>query len=176
MRLLLDTTVLSRLCYPFREENRSLMEWFEEAASADDLLCAPEITDYETRRGLLHLALRSGRSTTRSLHHLDQLGSLLTYLPLTTPVMRRAARLWADGRFRGLRRGRPWMRTPSWQLTLWRSGRPGFTVLSTCRIPIELGTCLRSQALAQSRAKSSAAVQAGSRCTRTRPLGNSLRR
>jgi predicted nucleic acid-binding protein len=105
MRLLLDTTVISRLCYPFREENRSLMQWFEEASSAENLLCLPEIADYETRRGLLHLALRSGRSTTRSLHHLDQLGSLLTYLPLTTSVMRRAALLWADSRFKGLPTG-----------------------------------------------------------------------
>ena len=81
------------------------MQWFDEASRADELLCLPEITDYETRRGLLHVALRSGRSTTRSLHHLDQLGSLLTYLPLTTSVMRRAAGLWADARFRGLPTG-----------------------------------------------------------------------
>lgn len=105
MRLLLDTTVLSRLCYPFREENRSLMQWFEAASKADDLLCIPEISDYETRRGLHHLALRSGRSTTRSLQHLDQLGSLLSYLSLTTPVLRRAARLWAEARVRGLPTG-----------------------------------------------------------------------
>ncbi len=105
MRLLLDTTVLSRLCYPFREENQPLLRWFEEASSADNLICLPEIADYETRRGLLHLALRSGRSTTRSLHHLDQLGGLLTYLPLTTSVMQRAAGLWADARFRGIPTG-----------------------------------------------------------------------
>ncbi|MES1244298.1 MAG: PIN domain-containing protein [Acidobacteriota bacterium] len=105
MRLLLDTTVLSRLCYPFREENRSLVHWFEEASRADHLVCLPEIADYETRRGLLHLALRSGRSTTRSLQHLDRLGGLLAYLPLTTSVLRRAAGLWADARFKGIPTG-----------------------------------------------------------------------
>ena len=78
MRLLLDTTVLSRLCYPFREENRLLMEWFEGATRDGYLLCIPEVTDYETRRGLLHLAFRSGRSTTRSLRHLDDLGTVVT--------------------------------------------------------------------------------------------------
>jgi predicted nucleic acid-binding protein len=36
---------------------------------------------------------------------LDELGSLLTYLPLTTSVMRRAANLWADARFKGLPTG-----------------------------------------------------------------------
>jgi len=81
------------------------MQWFEVASRTDDLLCIPEITDYETRRGLHHLALRSGRSTTRSLQRLDQLGSLLTYLPLTTSVLRRAARLWAGARFKGLPTG-----------------------------------------------------------------------
>jgi predicted nucleic acid-binding protein len=105
MRLLLDTTVLSRLCYPFRAENRPLVEWFEAALRADNLVCVPEIADYETRRGLHHLALRSGRSTTRSLQHLDRLGGLLTYLPLTTAVMQRAASLWADARFRGIPTG-----------------------------------------------------------------------
>lgn len=105
MRLLLDTTVLSRLCYPFREENQPLLRWFVDASSADNLVCLPEIADYETRRGLLHLALRSGRSTTRSLHHLDRLGDLLTYLPLTTSTMQRAAGLWADARFRGIPTG-----------------------------------------------------------------------
>jgi hypothetical protein len=49
MRFLLDTTVLSRLCYPFREENRLLMEWFEDATRDGYLLCIPEVTDYETR-------------------------------------------------------------------------------------------------------------------------------
>jgi predicted nucleic acid-binding protein len=105
MRLLLDTTVLSRLCYPFREENRPLVEWFEEASRADSLVCLPEISDYETRRGLLHLALRSGRSTTRSLQHLDRLGGFLFYLPLSTSIMQRAAGLWADARFKGLPTG-----------------------------------------------------------------------
>jgi predicted nucleic acid-binding protein len=105
MRLLLDTTVLSRLCHPAREEDYALSRWFDEISQEEDLVCLPEITDYETRRGLLHIALQSGRSTTRSLRRLDQLGSLLTYLPLTTSMMQRAARLWAEARFSGLPTG-----------------------------------------------------------------------
>src|SRR5262245_54964992 len=101
-RFLLDTTVLSRLCYPFREENHDLVQWFDAFSRDDDLLFLPEIADYETRRGLLHLALRSGQSTTRSLRHLDQLGQVMTYIPLTTSVMRRSARLWAEARVIGL--------------------------------------------------------------------------
>ena len=104
-RFLLDTTVLSRLCYPFREENRDLVQWFDAFSRDDDLLFLPEIVDYETRRGLLHIALRSGQSTTRSLRHLDQLGQIMTYVPLTTSAMRRSARLWAEARVMGLPTG-----------------------------------------------------------------------
>lgn len=104
MRLLLDTTVLTRLCHPVRAENRGVAEWLSGllAAKAGEItVCVPEIADYEARRGLLHVALRSGRSTTRSLDHLDRLSELLTYVPLDTPTMRRAARLWAETRHSG---------------------------------------------------------------------------
>jgi predicted nucleic acid-binding protein len=64
-------------------------------------ICLPEIADYEARRGLLHVALRSGRPVTRSLERLDQLGARLTFLPITTPILRTAARLWAESRHAG---------------------------------------------------------------------------
>lgn len=53
----------------------------------------PEIADYELRRELI----RAGSGTER----LDALEDRLVYLPITTPVMRQAARLWADARNRG---------------------------------------------------------------------------
>jgi predicted nucleic acid-binding protein len=105
MRLLLDTNILSRICHPARAEDHLLGRWFEGVSQQEDLVFLPEIADFETRRGLLHVALRSGRTTTRSLRRLDQLGNLLTYLPLTTSVMRRAALLWAEARFRGIPTG-----------------------------------------------------------------------
>jgi predicted nucleic acid-binding protein len=40
---------------------------------------------------------------TRALKRLDEFKSVLDYRPLSTPVMRRAAELWAEAR----RRGRP---------------------------------------------------------------------
>lgn len=103
--LLLDSTVVARLCHPAREENRPVADWLgavllERAESV--VVYLPEIVDYEVRRGLLHVALRSGRSTTRSLLRLDRLKETLDYLPLDTPTMRRAAGLWAEARYRGL--------------------------------------------------------------------------
>src|SRR6185369_2008326 len=101
MRLLLDTNVLTRLCHPAKAENAEVAAWLAELLTRDQgqvQVCIPEISDYEARRGLLHVALRSQHSTTKSLQHLDQLNELLTYLPLSTPVMRRAAHLWAQSR------------------------------------------------------------------------------
>lgn len=57
----------------------------------------PEIADYEVRRELL----RAGKVT--GITRLDQLKAAITYRPLTTEVMLKAAELWAQAR----RRGRP---------------------------------------------------------------------
>lgn len=55
----------------------------------------PEVVDYETRRVYEHRGMR--RYTSR----LDDLGETLTYQPLSTPAMRRAARLWGEARRSG---------------------------------------------------------------------------
>ncbi|HEY7216311.1 MAG TPA: PIN domain-containing protein [Thermoanaerobaculia bacterium] len=104
MKLLLDTNILTRLCHPTHEENRPLSQWFEKTlglSGPEVSICIPEIADYEVRRGLLHVALRSGRSMTRSLLRLDLLSDSLEYLPLNTQSMRRAAGLWAEARHAG---------------------------------------------------------------------------
>jgi len=104
MKLLLDTNILTRLCYQGRNENQVISDWLSDLLRVHGhelIVCIPEIADYEARRGLLHVALQSGRSTTKRLERLDELNELLTYLPLTTPTLRMAARLWAEGRHAG---------------------------------------------------------------------------
>jgi len=53
------------------------------------------IADYEVRRELIRARKR------KSVQRLDALQDALTYLPLDTPTMRRAAELWAVARQRG---------------------------------------------------------------------------
>ncbi len=102
MKLLLDTNILTRLCHPRKELNFSINEWLEKLLGSDHFaVVIPEIADYEARRGLMHVALKSGQPTTRSLLRLDLLTQTLEYLPLNTATMRRAAGLWAESRFRG---------------------------------------------------------------------------
>jgi predicted nucleic acid-binding protein len=92
----LDTGPLSLITHPrdeHREEARQrLLVLLESGASA----VLPEIVDYEHRRKLLHL------ESLGSLRHLDALKETISYAPLTSGVMLRAARLWAEARKRGL--------------------------------------------------------------------------
>ena len=104
LKLLLDTNVLTRLCYPGNERNRPLTEWLDRLLELSEPVVPvyiPEIADYEVRRGLLHLALRSGNPTIASLLRLDRLAKTLQYIPLNTQTLRRAAGLWAQSRHSG---------------------------------------------------------------------------
>jgi len=69
--------------------------WLESLEPRGYSAIIPEIADYEVRRELL----RTGMAN--SIRRLDQLKSLLPYLPITTSVMLKAAELWAEARRSG---------------------------------------------------------------------------
>lgn len=63
---------------------------------AGSIVCVPEVADYELRREYLR------RRNAKSLDRLNSLSQdVATYVPLTTPVMREAAHLWAQMRNQG---------------------------------------------------------------------------
>ncbi len=105
MQLVLDSTVVSKLCTPRdKAAHEGLARWFADLLrrAADQVtVVLPEIVDYEVRRGLLHFALKEGRDLGAATADLDRLGEFCRYLPLDTPTMRTSARLWADARARG---------------------------------------------------------------------------
>jgi predicted nucleic acid-binding protein len=70
----------------------SFANWVE---ALQPILVVPEIADYEVRRELLRLDLAL------SVRRLDVLVARARYQPLSTPIMRRAARLWAQIRQQG---------------------------------------------------------------------------
>lgn len=99
MRVLLDTNVLGVLCHKNLEQRaraEALLASIQRNASQPIDLIVPELADFELRRKLLHIGAHW------SLAQLDRLASDLGYLPITTAMMREAARLWADARNRGL--------------------------------------------------------------------------
>src|SRR5690242_5187740 len=76
-------------------ENDACKEWLASAALRGATIALPEIADYEVRRELI----RAGKSA--GLGRLDALKRLLTYAPITTAVMLRAAEFWAAARNAG---------------------------------------------------------------------------
>jgi predicted nucleic acid-binding protein len=76
-------------------ENERCKDWLASLVQQGTGVVIPEIADYEVRRELLRA------DKTKGLARLDALKSMLTYLPITTPAMLKAAEFWAVARKRG---------------------------------------------------------------------------
>lgn len=96
LTVVLDSGPLGFVTHPRDERRQNARKWLITLASGGMRVVLPEIVDYEHRRKLLHLG------STGSLRHLDALKSSIAYAPLTTDVMLRAARLWAEARRQGM--------------------------------------------------------------------------
>lgn len=94
--VLLDTGVLSLVTHPGTQaEAEACRTWMENLVATDREVFIPEICDYELRREFL----RADKVT--SVRRLDALATEIDYLPIDTPTMRVAARLWSDLRRKG---------------------------------------------------------------------------
>ena len=91
--VMLDTTPLGKLVNP--NADREIADWYARLAQAKIRIIIPEIADYELRRELLRIR------SVRALQRLEQLEAVHSYAPITTGVMRQAARWWAQARNRG---------------------------------------------------------------------------
>lgn len=98
MRLIfLDSGPLGLLTSPLGSpDGDRCRRWAKELSFAGALLFVPEVADYEVRRKLLHIGATAG------LRRLDHVKATLYYSALTTPIMLRAAELWAEARRAGL--------------------------------------------------------------------------
>lgn len=95
MLVLLDTGPLSAVTNPRNNrETAPVVTWLQEIMRAGHEVAVPEIADYELRRNLILEAM------TDRLRLLDELIAKVSYVPLTTATMRKAAALWADARKR----------------------------------------------------------------------------
>lgn len=99
---MLDTGPLGVLSKPKpNAQDIDCSQWMESLLARGIQVVIPEICDYEVRRELL----RAGK--TQGVAHLDALCSTLSYLPLDTSMIRRAAQLWADIRHANLQTADP---------------------------------------------------------------------
>jgi predicted nucleic acid-binding protein len=94
--VILDAGPLGMVSHPKGEaENKRAAAWLKSLLAAGTQVIVPEIADYEVRRELL----RAGKR--KSIQRLDHLKRTLTYLPISTDAMLKAAEFWADARNRG---------------------------------------------------------------------------
>lgn len=93
MTVVLDCGPLGLLSNPrSTATGRACFDWLRVLVSRRVLVVVPEIADYEVRRELIR-----GRKE-RGLQRLDSLVASLSYVPITTNAMRRAADFWAQAR------------------------------------------------------------------------------
>jgi predicted nucleic acid-binding protein len=92
--VVLDTGVLSLVAdKPGKNANViNAQNWLAALLRGGAAIYTPEICDYELRRELTRA------SRTASLTRLDALVMGTRYVPITTPIMRQAATLWAQSR------------------------------------------------------------------------------
>lgn len=96
MLIVLDSGPLGLLSNPTATgPAKQAQGWARDQIAAGHQMIIPEIADYEIRRELI----RAGK--TRGIARLDELCAGLRYHPLTTPIMRDAAQLWAQARNEG---------------------------------------------------------------------------
>lgn len=69
--------------------------WLRQLVSRGAIFCIPEIADYELRRELIRIV------RTESIRRLDELKATLSYVPITTATMLKAAEFWASARAAG---------------------------------------------------------------------------
>lgn len=94
--VLLDTGPLGLATNPgSKPGNAACLTWLRSLPFRGYQAGLPEIADYEVRRELL----RADKS--RGLRNLDQLEATVSYFPITTASMLRAAVLWAATRKQG---------------------------------------------------------------------------
>ncbi len=96
--ILLGSCTLHLVTHPSAgKQGRDCQNWMYNLLSKGFEVAVPEISDYETRMQLILLQ----HKRPRHIIALDSLVDSLTYLPLTTDIMRKAAELWAQVRRKG---------------------------------------------------------------------------
>jgi predicted nucleic acid-binding protein len=94
--IVLDTGPLGLVTNPkLSSESVACAQWLQAHIAIGNRIVIPEIADYELRRELLRA------NKTKGIARLDDLAKFLEYLPITTTVMRQAARFWAQARQQG---------------------------------------------------------------------------
>lgn len=103
MNLVIDTNILSKLCYPKPDANKPVIEKFKEISlSGNYKIFIPEICVYELKRGLLLNKYKAKEPGEKALNRLENLITNIEIVKLESADLNIAAQLWADSRAKGL--------------------------------------------------------------------------
>lgn len=93
--IVLDTTELSAIVLPKADDHKQTLDWFKNLITKDSEPVILEVVDYEVRRGLL------SKNKKKALKKLDELCEMVTFIPIDTTAMKKAAQFWAEARKMG---------------------------------------------------------------------------
>ena len=101
MIVFIDSGVLGILANPNSVgEVRDCQEWLYKLLSRGIYVCSSEICDFEVRRSLI-LELQK-KPHLNSIQNLDQLQEIISFLPITSQLLRKASEIWASARHQGI--------------------------------------------------------------------------
>lgn len=104
--IVLDTTPLGLAANPERTAASDRCRgWLATLQFRGAVILIPEIADYEVRRELLHVMIRSDRRSPAGIARLNELAAIFHYLPISTEAMRLAAGFSALLRAQGVPTG-----------------------------------------------------------------------
>jgi len=100
--IIIDNGILGKITNPKgkSEDTFKCNQWFLKIITTH-IIYIPEITDYETRRKLIHLKDKKGIERLNNLIEVEN----IEYVCLTTEIMRKAAELWGLARQKGILNG-----------------------------------------------------------------------
>jgi hypothetical protein len=101
MIVFIDSSVLGILANPNRiGEASDCREWLYKLLSRSAYVCSSQICDFEVRRSML---LESHHKPhLNSIPNLDNLQEIISFLPITSELLKKASSLWADARSQGI--------------------------------------------------------------------------
>jgi hypothetical protein len=101
MIVFIDSGVLGILANPNKtNEVNDCQEWLFRLLSQGIYVCSSEICDFEVRRSLILESQK--KPNLNSIENLDQLREIISFLPVTSELLRKASTLWASARSKGI--------------------------------------------------------------------------
>ena len=101
MIVFIDSSVLGIIANPNKiGEPNKCREWLYKLLSQGVYICSSEICDFEIRRNLI-LEYQK-KPHLNSIHNLDKLQEIISFLPIDWELLKEASTLWASARSQGI--------------------------------------------------------------------------